>query len=66
MGRRREMGHNEWSKKGGRIRKGLVTFTGGREGTVIDYVMGDRTAWERVERLEVGGGENKLIWITNQ
>ncbi|XP_011858234.1 PREDICTED: golgin subfamily A member 6-like protein 22, partial [Vollenhovia emeryi] len=32
-----------------------MTFTGGRGETVIDYVIGDRGAWERIERLEVGG-----------
>lgn len=32
-----------------------VTFIREREKTVIDYVLGDRTAWERIERLEIGG-----------
>jgi len=32
----------------------VVTFTRGRGETVIDYVMGDKRAWERVERLELG------------
>lgn len=32
-----------------------VTFIGGREEMVIDYVLGDRMAWKRTERLEVGG-----------
>lgn len=32
-----------------------VTYIRGREETVIDYVLRDRTAWEKVERLEVEG-----------
>lgn len=36
-------------------KKGEVTFIGGRGETVIDYVLGDRMAWERKGRLEVGG-----------
>lgn len=35
-------------------KEGEVTFTGGRGETVIDYVIGDRTAWENIERLKVG------------
>lgn len=31
-----------------------VTFIG-KEEMVIDYVLGDRMAWKRTERLEVGG-----------
>lgn len=31
-----------------------ITFTGGREGTVIDYVLGDGEVRDRVERMKVG------------
>lgn len=34
--------------------KGEYTFTGEREGTVIDFVWGDREVRERVERLKMG------------
>lgn len=34
--------------------EGEMTFTGGRGETMIDYVIGNRPAWENVERLEVG------------
>lgn len=34
--------------------KGEYTFTGEREGTVIDFVLGDREVRERVERLRMG------------
>lgn len=33
---------------------GEFTFTGGRGGTVIDYVMGDNEVKENVERMKVG------------
>lgn len=32
-----------------------VTFIGGRGETIIDYVLRDRTARGRIERLEVEG-----------
>lgn len=32
-----------------------MTFIGGKGETVIDYVLRDRTAWERIGRLEIGG-----------
>lgn len=32
-----------------------VTFIGGRKEMVINYVLEDRMAWKRIERLEVGG-----------
>lgn len=32
-----------------------MTFTGGKGGSIINYVIGDRMAWENVERLEVEG-----------
>jgi len=32
---------------------GTWTYAGGRGESVIDYVLGDGEAWERVERLEV-------------
>lgn len=31
-----------------------MTFTGERGETVINYVIRDKGAWERVKRLEVG------------
>lgn len=34
--------------------KGEVTFTGGRGETVVNYVIRDRGAWEKIERLKVG------------
>lgn len=39
--------------------EGEVTFIGGRGETVIDYVLEDRTAWERIGSLEVGGEINR-------
>lgn len=36
-------------------KKEEVTFIRGRVETVIDYVLGDRTVWERIEKLEIGG-----------
>lgn len=36
-------------------KEGKVMFIGGRGETIIDYVLGDREAWERIERLKVEG-----------
>lgn len=41
---------------------------GERGETIIDYVMGDRGAWERVERLEVGdevdsNHQSVTVWL---
>lgn len=38
--------------------KGEYTFTSEREGTVIDFVLGDREVRERVERLRMGDRVN--------
>lgn len=32
----------------------MWTFTGGRENTVIDYVIGDEDTRDKMERVEVG------------
>lgn len=34
--------------------EGEWTFTGGRGDSVIDYVIGNRVAWEKINRLVVG------------
>lgn len=47
------MWHNERGERGG-DKEGEMTFMGERGETVINYVMGDRGAWERIKRLEVG------------
>lgn len=47
-------------------KEGKVTFTGRKGKTVIDYVMEDRGAWERVERLEVGeevDSDHQSVWL---
>lgn len=36
---------------------GEITFTEGREKTVMDYVLTDRRAWEKIEKMEVGDEE---------
>lgn len=51
-----EWGIMNGAKEGDKERE--VTFIGERGESVIDYVLGDRSAWERVERLEVGGEIN--------
>lgn len=57
------------AKEGDRERE--MTFIGGRGETVIDYVLGDRMAWERTERLEVGGKidsdhRSLTIWLEEE
>jgi len=49
-------------------RKGEVTFTGGRGETVIDYVIGDRAAWEKIEKLRIGeeidsDHQSVTVWV---
>lgn len=34
--------------------EGEWTYAGGREESVLDYVIGDKEVWERVERDKVG------------
>ncbi|EZA50989.1 hypothetical protein X777_10537 [Ooceraea biroi] len=48
--------------------EGEMTFMGGRGEMVIDYIIGDRKAWERVVRMEVGGEvdsdhQSVSVWI---
>jgi len=49
-------------------REGEVTFTGGRGETVIDYAIGDRAAWERIEKLMIGDEidsdhQSVTVWV---
>lgn len=34
--------------------KGEFTFTAGRGNTVIDYIIGEKRMWDRIERIKVG------------
>jgi len=52
MGGRRRMVHNKWNKGGRRGRKDDVHR--GKGEPMIDYVIGDREAWEKIRRLEKG------------
>jgi len=49
-------------------KEGEMTFTGGRGETVIDYVIGDRGAWEKIKKLEVGkevdsDHQSVTVWV---
>jgi len=52
MGGGGRVGYNEWDEE--RRRGRGINVHGRVGGTVIDYVMGDRGAWEKVDRVEVG------------
>lgn len=46
---------------------GEITFAEGRGKTVMDYVLTDRRAWEKIEKMEVGDEETNhqsvSVWI---
>lgn len=49
------LGEKDWGIINGAMegdKKGEVTFIGGRGETVIDYVLGDRAAWESVKWIK--------------
>lgn len=46
-----------WMVFNGKVKgdeEGEGTFTGGRGGTVIDYILGDSEVRDRIERMRVG------------
>lgn len=48
--------------------KGEFTFTAGRGNTVIDYIIGEKRMWDRIERIKVGekvDSDHQLVevWI---
>lgn len=61
-----------WMVFNGKVKgdeQGEYTFTGGRGGTAIDYVLGDKEVKDRIERMRVGDRTDHQpmeVWIRGE